>query len=292
MTTKEEMTDAAALQDATALQDAVAFQDIAEEWDSYQEVPAIDEAYREALGDQFAGQFSGATPDYLERLAERLGWSLGHRVLDAGCGTGGLTAALAARTGCEAVGLDASPAAVRVAERRLAGRPEAGRVRYAVGDMSAPDFPEGSFDAVLAIGSGYWSEPVATVDRWRGLLRGEDPALVIVISRILRPQTARDVELTLQRGLFAPHPDWEGALVRAGFAVDVRHLTEQDAACVERLYAALARRLPELREQLGAEQGAQYLAEVAVLRDEHRAGRMRRTEIVARLAHGEGEADA
>ncbi len=63
----------------------------------------------------------------------------------------------------------------------------------------------------------------------------------------------------------------------------MRDLTEPDAECVERLYAALARRLPALRSQLGDVPGERYLAEVEVLRDEHRAGRMRRTEIVARL---------
>ncbi|MFB8200460.1 class I SAM-dependent methyltransferase [Kitasatospora purpeofusca] len=257
--------------------------EIAEEWDSYQEIPAIDEAYAEALGDQFAGQFSGATPDYLEQLAARLGWSAHARVLDAGCGTGGLTAALAASTGCTAVGLDASPAAVRVARTRLTGRPEADRVSYTVGDMGDPDLPPASFDAVLAIGSGYWSDPATTVGHWRSLLRGDRPAVVVVISRILRPQTARDIELTLQEGLFAPHPDWEAALRTAGFDIEVRDLTEPDAECVERLYAALARRLPALRSQLGDAPGERYLAEVEVLRDEHRAGRMRRTEIVARL---------
>ncbi|MFD8693579.1 class I SAM-dependent methyltransferase [Kitasatospora purpeofusca] len=257
--------------------------EVAEEWDSYQEIPAIDEAYAEALGDQFAGQFSGATPDYLEQLAARLGWSAHARVLDAGCGTGGLTAALAARTGCTAVGLDASPAAVRVARTRLTGRPEADRVSYTVGDMGDPDLPPASFDAVLAIGSGYWSDPATTVGHWRSLLRGDRPAVVVVISRILRPQTARDIELTLQEGLFAPHPDWEAALRTAGFDIEVRDLTEPDAECVERLYAALARRLPALRSQLGDAPGERYLAEVEVLRDEHRAGRMRRTEIVARL---------
>ncbi|MFJ4095102.1 class I SAM-dependent methyltransferase [Kitasatospora sp. NPDC089913] len=267
----------------TSTPPAASMAQIAEEWDSYQEVPAIDEAYAEALGDQFAGQFSGATPRYLEDLAARLGWNPHTRVLDAGCGTGGLTAALSARTGCTAVGLDASPAAVRVARTRLADRPEADRVTYAVGDMGDPALPPGSFDAVLAIGSGYWSDPATTVGHWRTLLRGERPAVVVVISRILRPQTPYDVELTLQEGLFAPHPDWEAALRAAGFEIEVRDLTEPDAQCVERLYAALASRLPALRAQLGDAPGERYLAEVQVLRDEHRAGRMRRTEIVARL---------
>ncbi|WUQ09492.1 class I SAM-dependent methyltransferase [Streptomyces sp. NBC_00250] len=270
--------------------------EIAEEWDAYQEVPAIDEAYAEALGDQFAGQFSGATPDYLELLAARLGWSKGTRVLDAGCGTGGLTAALAARTGCEAVGLDASPAAVRVARTRLADGGSAGdaahggdsdhRVSYRVGDMTAPDLPPASFDAVLAIGSGYWSDPAVAVRNWRTLLRGDHPAVVVVISRILRPPTPRDLELTLQEGLFEPLPDWEGALAAAGFRVEVRDLTANDADCVERLHAALARRLPELRAQMGPELGERYVAEVEVLRDEHRAGRMRRTEVVATFIGG------
>jgi magnesium-protoporphyrin O-methyltransferase len=73
----------------------------------------------------------------------------GARVLDAGCGTGAMTAELAAR-GAEVVAVDISPALVEIAARRLPAE-HAGRVRFAAGDML--DAAHGRFDHVLAMDS-------------------------------------------------------------------------------------------------------------------------------------------
>lgn len=82
----------------------------------------------------------------LGRLPEDL---RGARVLDAGCGTGQMTAELAAR-GAEVVAVDISPALVGIAEARL---PKAlpGRVDFRAGDMLAEEL--GSFDHVMAMDS-------------------------------------------------------------------------------------------------------------------------------------------
>ncbi|WP_422071712.1 magnesium protoporphyrin IX methyltransferase [Tranquillimonas rosea] len=73
----------------------------------------------------------------------------GARVLDAGCGTGQMTAALAER-GAEVVAVDISPSIVALAERRL---PPAcrNRVRFVAGDML--DDGHGRFDHVMAMDS-------------------------------------------------------------------------------------------------------------------------------------------
>jgi magnesium-protoporphyrin O-methyltransferase len=73
----------------------------------------------------------------------------GARILDAGCGTGVMTAELAAR-GADVVAVDISPQLVGIAEQRL----DAGlrnRVRFVTGDMT--DAGLGSFDHVLAMDS-------------------------------------------------------------------------------------------------------------------------------------------
>ncbi len=82
----------------------------------------------------------------LSRLPDDLS---GARVLDAGCGTGQMAAALAAR-GAEVVAADISPALIDIAARRL---PEAhrARVRFVAGDMLADDL--GDFDHVVAMDS-------------------------------------------------------------------------------------------------------------------------------------------
>lgn len=73
----------------------------------------------------------------------------GARVLDAGCGTGLMTAELAAR-GADVVAVDISPQLIGIAEARLADalRP---RVNFAAGDMTDP--AHGRFDYVLAMDS-------------------------------------------------------------------------------------------------------------------------------------------
>ena len=82
----------------------------------------------------------------LSRLPEEV---RGARILDAGCGAGQMTAALAAR-GAEVVAVDISPSLIDIAARRL---PQAHRSRVAfhAGDMLSPDL--GAFDHVLAMDS-------------------------------------------------------------------------------------------------------------------------------------------
>jgi magnesium-protoporphyrin O-methyltransferase len=73
----------------------------------------------------------------------------GARVLDAGCGTGLMTADLAAR-GADVVAVDISPALIDIAKARLAAD-LAARVTFAAGDMTADSL--GSFDYVMAMDS-------------------------------------------------------------------------------------------------------------------------------------------
>lgn len=73
----------------------------------------------------------------------------GARVLDAGCGTGQMTQALAAR-GADVLAADVSPALIDIARRRLSGG-SAQRVTFHAGDML--DARLGRFDFVLAMDS-------------------------------------------------------------------------------------------------------------------------------------------
>jgi magnesium-protoporphyrin O-methyltransferase len=82
----------------------------------------------------------------LARLPEDL---RGCRVLDAGCGTGLMTAELAAR-GAEVVAVDISPQLISIAEQRLPGDLKP-RVSFHAGDMTCPS--HGRFDYVMAMDS-------------------------------------------------------------------------------------------------------------------------------------------
>ncbi|MFD0858460.1 magnesium protoporphyrin IX methyltransferase [Roseovarius aquimarinus] len=73
----------------------------------------------------------------------------GARILDAGCGTGALAVALAAR-GADVVAIDISPALIDIARRR---QPEGlpGRIEFRAGDMLTPEL--GHFDHAMAMDS-------------------------------------------------------------------------------------------------------------------------------------------
>ncbi len=83
-------------------------------------------------------------------MLERLPFDLrGARVLDAGCGTGAMTAELAKR-GADVVAVDIAPQLIDIAKQRLPqGLP--GRVFFHAGDMT--DAAHGRFDYVMAMDS-------------------------------------------------------------------------------------------------------------------------------------------
>jgi ubiquinone/menaquinone biosynthesis C-methylase UbiE len=129
---------------------------------------------------------------------ELLGLAPGARVLDAGCGFGRFTAAMAEQ-GCETVGVDISPAAIAEAERRCPGP------TYLVADLTEP-LPEGvgPFDALLSMYSSYGYG--ATVE--------EDEAMLRAFRRALKPGGRLLMQLSdLERSRFRLRTD-EGVVVR------------------------------------------------------------------------------
>ncbi|GAA1499416.1 hypothetical protein GCM10009827_000810 [Dactylosporangium maewongense] len=257
-------------------------EEVAAGWDRLQRVRAMDEARAAVLGPGFVGQHSNVTPHYVRALAERLGLGPGSRVLDAGCGTGGLSLALAAATGCEVVGVDLSPAAVEVATERAAGHPGGPRTTFVVGDLGELSGFCDEFDAVLAFGSGYWSAPETAVPRWRRVLRDSGSA-VLLLTRILADRSDRDREVDLQPGLFLPHADWEGVLEKAGFTVATADRTDIDGLYFRAYLDRLREREAALRAEMGDEDGANYIGMFEQFLAYHDADLLRRWEIVATL---------
>jgi ubiquinone/menaquinone biosynthesis C-methylase UbiE len=111
---------------------------------------------------------------YEARLLQRLGGRTnGLRVLEVGCGRGVGTQILLDRFGAAEVhAFDLDPAMVALAQERLAAYPP-GRLRLAVGDVTAIDAPDAHYDAVFDFGI------IHHVPDW--------PQAVAEVARVLRP---------------------------------------------------------------------------------------------------------
>jgi len=86
--------------------------------------------------------------EYGKDLVGLLAPQSGERILDAGCGTGQLTAEIA-RAGADVIGIDSSPAMIEQARANLPG------VRFEVADLTAIEYRE-EFDAVFSNAVLHW----------------------------------------------------------------------------------------------------------------------------------------
>jgi SAM-dependent methyltransferase len=134
--------------------------------------------------------------------------------LDAGCGTGGTLARLAAPLALRGFGLDTSPLALRLASRR-------GLTRLARGDAGRLPFAAAAFDAATSI----------------DVLchRDVDPAAALAeLHRCLRPGGRLVLQVPAFRILRGPHDDavWTSRRFRRG---EVRRLLESAGFEVDRL---------------------------------------------------------
>lgn len=78
----------------------------------------------------------------------------GHAVLEVGCGTGQLTAQLAA-AGAAVTAIDLGASMVAAARRRL----DRSRISFAVVSFEDLEAPEGSFDMIISASAFHWIDP-------------------------------------------------------------------------------------------------------------------------------------
>jgi len=228
---------------------------------------------REAFGEDI-GQNSWLTIDELERFRSWLEVGPGARLLDVGCGSGGLALHLARLTGCEVVGVDLYEEAV--ADGNRAAR-EAGletRASFVQADASrALPFDYVSFDAILCVDAiNHLPRRDDILGDWARLLRPggrlvfTDP---VTVTGIL---TSDEIAIRTSIGyfLFAPPGENERLLTEAGLEVrTVEDTTEHLAEVARRRHDARVKHADAVRQLEG---------------DEAFEGRQRFFDIVATLA--------
>ena len=147
-----------------------------------------------------AAETYGTGPDFFwplgAALAEHADVGPGRRVLDVAAGTGAVAVAAAER-GAEVVAIDLAPAMVeRARERGVDAR---------LGDAERPDFPDGSFDAVLCgFAVFFLPDPAGALREWWRVLR---PGGTVALSTFVR----RDTRWAWMSDLLPSLPDRAGA---------------------------------------------------------------------------------
>jgi cyclopropane fatty-acyl-phospholipid synthase-like methyltransferase len=87
------------------------------------------------------------------KVTEPLGLRAGERLLDAGCGTGETAVYLADTYGAHVTGITISQFEVNKANERAAAAGMSDLVSFELGDYTELSYPDGTFDAVLALES-------------------------------------------------------------------------------------------------------------------------------------------
>jgi SAM-dependent methyltransferase len=148
----------------------------------------------------------------------------GSRVLEAGCGTGAQTVALARRSpGALITAVDRSAASLEAARARVAAA-GLGNVAFRCADLMALPFPRASFDHVFVC---FVLEHVA-----------EPAALLAALARVLRPGgTLTAIEGDHGSTLF--HPDSAAAHAAIGCQVALQRRAGGDAMIGRRLFPLL-----------------------------------------------------
>jgi ubiquinone/menaquinone biosynthesis C-methylase UbiE len=139
------------------------------------------------------------------------------RILDLGCGAGGLSEYISDETGAHVVGLDYAATAIETATNRTEGKRD--RLTFVQGDMNSLDFEDRSFDKVVSIDTIYW---VADIDE-----------ALASISRLLRPDgrlgifIANTPLMDDEPGAYEPDGTWIArTLKKLGLDYDVYDYTE------------------------------------------------------------------
>ncbi len=158
-----------------------------------------------------------ADMDSINDLIAHMEIGEGDKVLDLGCGAGGISEYISDATGAHVTGLDYAATAIETATNRTSGKRD--RLTFVQGDMNSLDFADHSFDKIVLIDTIYW---VADIDE-----------ALASISRLIKPSgrmgifVANTPLMDDSPGADEPHGTWIAkSLRKPGLNYDVYDYTD------------------------------------------------------------------
>ena len=235
---------------------------------------------RETWGDEF-GQSGWITASEQDRFVELLGLQAGQSLLDIGCGSGGPTLRIAARTGIIAHGIDVHIDGIAASRRQAEERRLTDRVTFEVCDArDRLPFEEGSYDAVMSIDAiSHMPRRAQVLMQWARVIKLGGKLLFTNASVLADEATHEELALRGGFGLqiyTAPGVD-ESAIAAAGLELIAKEdTTEQVCMIARRWHTARAAREAGLRATEGDdafERLQSFLAAASQLAGERRLHR-------------------
>jgi ubiquinone/menaquinone biosynthesis C-methylase UbiE len=158
-----------------------------------------------------------ADMDSINDLIGNLEIGKNEKVLDLGCGAGGISEYVADTTGAHVTGLDYSATAIDTAGGRTYAKRD--RLRFVQGDMNSLDFDKESFDKIISVDTIYW---VADIEK-----------ALLSITRLLKPGGKLGMFVACtpliedEPGNFEPDGTWIArSLAKLGMDYEVHDYTE------------------------------------------------------------------
>ncbi|MET7814193.1 class I SAM-dependent methyltransferase [Streptomyces sp. NPDC005395] len=209
--------------------------------------PFVSRLYAEALGDAYPAEvaaYSSCDWPLLGTLVGRLCLRPGQVLADLGCGTGGVGLWLARALDVHLLGVDISPAAVRLAEARAARFVSTARAVFTVGTLDATGLPDGQVHGAVCVDAlSHATDRDTALHEIHRILA---PGGRAVFTRVVRIDACED---------------WTDRAAGAGLRVE--HVDERpdEPSMWHRLYELWLHHEPGLRQELGDAQADNMLRE-------------------------------
>ena len=159
-----------------------------------------------------------ADMDSIHDLINFLRIEKGDKVLDLGCGAGGISEYISDETGAHVTGLDYAATAIETATARTSHKGDS--VTFVQGDMNSLDFPDHFFDKIVSIDTIYW---VADIDQ-----------ALAAIGRLMKPGgrmgifIANTPSMDDSPGAYESHGTWVAkSLTKLGLSYEVHDYSER-----------------------------------------------------------------